>query len=115
MRVSSPCLRSSDSRVELVTGAADGKDYPRVRLVVLEFLAEVHDVIVDSARGGHVLRRVDPVLAEQVCAADDLAALAPEVLENLKFARGHFERRAVLRRFVFLEVQVNPLDRKSVV
>ncbi len=54
--------------VELVARPADGNDNLGIGLVVLELLAEVHDVVVDGARRGHVVGRVAPDVGEQVFA-----------------------------------------------
>src|SRR5689334_10542655 len=72
----------SSSSHEPVSGAVDSKEKSWLLRIGLEFLAQAHQVGVHCARGGITL--IAPDLFEQAIAAEDLARMADEILQQLE-------------------------------
>lgn len=71
---------------EAVTDSMDSDDVLRFRRVVLDFLTQPGDMIINRARDRSAL--VSPNFVEQLIAGDYFTAMPDQVVQDLKFASG---------------------------
>src|SRR5436190_3813129 len=99
----SALARSTDTEPD----TADGMD-ERIGLLAVDLAADTPDIDVDDVGGGIEVKIPD--VLQQQCARHDLALVANEVFENLKFARQELDIAPAARHRARNEVELEIAD-----
>src|SRR4051812_49193143 len=105
--------RTRALRDELVAEAVDREDVPRVLLVLFELAAQLHDEVVDGARGRRCLDAPD--LLEQLVARDGLLGALAQELQDLELVERQALAGAALGHDVLARVDRPGADREGLV
>jgi len=90
---------------ELVTRTAKCEDVPGMRMVVLDFLAESKNIIVDGSCFGYFLEA--PHVFQELITRDNFSFVGKEILEQLKFTGIGCNSLTVLEEFMADKVDSN--------